>query len=349
MTVLERRALPILQRVDAETVHRLALAAAKIHLLPRPGPISSTRLRTHVAGLDLPNPVGLAAGIDKSATAVAPLLQTGIGFLEAGAVTPLPQTGNPKPRLFRLVPDRALINRMGFNNDGARKAATRLSRRPKSGILGLNLGANRSSRDPADDFAKVLEMCGPFVDFATINVSSPNSAGIRDLQRPAALGHAIARVSEVRRSLPRPIPVFVKVSPDLDDAAIATISDIVLDTDVAGVIATNTTTNRSDVSDPLARKAGGLSGRPLFPRSTRVLAQFHSCLGNRRPLIGVGGIATAGDAYAKIRAGASAVQLYSALAFQGFSLIGSIVSGLDGLLKRDGFSNVSEAVGADSI
>jgi len=343
--VAERLGLALLHRCDPEQAHGLSIAALKAGLVPLPGVTTSPRLRTTLAGLELPNPVGLAAGFDKNAQALAPLSRAGFGFLEVGAATPRPQPGNPRPRLFRLTEDAAVINRFGFNNDGMEAIAARLAKRPAGGIVGLNLGANKDSADRAGDFAQVLARCGPHVDFATVNVSSPNTEKLRDLQGKAALSALLAGVMETRAALPRPIPVFLKIAPDLGEAELAEIAEVALASGLDAIIATNTTLSRDGLKSPQAAEAGGLSGAPLFTKSTQVLARLSQLTEGRLPLVGVGGISSAEDAYAKIRAGASAVQLYSAMVYQGLSLVPRIVDGLERLLARDGFANVAEAVG----
>ena len=348
MTPLERFGLSALHRLDPETAHGLSLWALRAGLAPRPGPVTSARLRTRLAGLDLPNPVGLAAGYDKNAVALAPLARAGFGFLELGAVTPRPQPGNPRPRLFRLPRDGAVINRFGFNNDGMEAVGERLARRPRDAVIGLNLGANKDSPDRAEDFARVLAHCGAHLDFATVNVSSPNTEKLRDLQGAAALDGLLAGVMAARDTLPEPIPVFLKIAPDLGDAELVEIADVAARNRLAGIVATNTTLSRDGLQGPARAEAGGLSGRPLFAPSTRVLARLHHLTGGRMPLIGVGGVASAEDAYAKIRAGASAVQLYTAMVYHGLSRVGEIARGLDRLLARDGFATVAEAVGTSS-
>jgi dihydroorotate dehydrogenase len=345
MSLAERAGLALLHRLDPESAHDAALGALRLGLAPRPGPVTSPRLRTTLAGLDLPNPVGLAAGFDKNATALAPLARAGFGFIEAGAVTPRPQPGNPRPRLFRLREDRAVINRFGFNNDGMAAVAARLAKRPSDAVIGLNLGANKDSADRAADYAQVLALCGPHLDFATVNVSSPNTERLRELQGAEALERLLAGVVAARDGLARPLPVFLKIAPDLSDTELAEIADVAGRAGLDGIIATNTTLARDGLHDPARDAAGGLSGRPLFDRSTRVLARLARLTGDALPLIGVGGVATAEDAYAKIRAGASAVQLYSALTYDGLSLVGQIARGLDALLQRDGHATVAEAVG----
>jgi dihydroorotate dehydrogenase len=298
-----------------------------------------------LAGLDLPNPLGLAAGFDKNARAVGPLLAAGFGFVEVGAATPLPQPGNARPRVFRLPEDRAAINRLGFNNDGVEAIAARLAARPPKGVVGLNLGANKASADRAADFATVLAQAGPFVDFATVNVSSPNTERLRELQGRAALTGLLAGVMRANEALARPLPVFLKIAPDLTDADLADLAEVALTSGLAGIIATNTTLARDCLVSRHRDQAGGLSGEPLFARSTAVLAKLHAMTEGRLPLIGVGGVGSAEQAYAKIRAGASAVQLYTALVYGGLSLVHDIVTGLERLLARDGFAAVAEAVG----
>jgi dihydroorotate dehydrogenase len=345
MTVLERLALPLLHRLDPETAHGLAMAGLRLGLGPRGGAITSPRLRTRLGPLELPNPLGLAAGFDKNAVAVAPLLAAGFGFVEVGAATPLPQPGNPRPRLFRLAEHRAAINRFGFNNDGAAAIAARLAARPPGGVVGLNLGANKASPDRAADFARVLSVAGAYVDFATVNVSSPNTERLRELQGQEALAALLAGVMAANAALARPVPVFLKIAPDLGPDELSDVVEVALASGVAGIVATNTTLARDGLAHPRAAEAGGLSGRPLFAPSTRVLARVHALSGGRLPLIGVGGVDSAETAYAKIRAGASAVQLYTALVFDGLALVPRILEGLEALLARDGFASVAEAVG----
>lgn len=346
-TITEHAGLAALRCLDPETGHRIAIRALQLGLTPQPGPVTSPRLRTRLAGLDLPNPVGLAAGFDKNAEALVPLSRSGFGFIEVGAVTPRPQPGNPRPRLFRLARDRAAINRFGFNNDGMEAVAARLARRPKDAVIGLNLGANKDSPDRAGDYARVLERCGEWLDFATVNVSSPNTEKLRDLQGRDALGALLRGVMETRDRLTRPIPVFLKIAPDLTDAELQDIAEVARDTGLDAIIATNTTLDRTGLHGPHAGEKGGLSGAPLFEKSTRVLAKLSVMTDGAMPLIGVGGIGSAEDAYAKIRAGACAVQLYTALVYGGLSLAAGIARGLDRLLQRDGFANVAEAVGTD--
>lgn len=346
MSLIERLGIAALHRLDPEQAHALSLKALNTGLVPLPGPFTTPRLQTEIAGLALPNPVGLAAGYDKNATALAPLARAGFGFLEVGAATPRPQDGNPKPRLFRLNKDAAVINRFGFNNEGMEAIATRLAQRPQGTVIGLNLGANKDSLDRAADFATVLAHCAPHLDFATVNVSSPNTERLRDLQGKEALSALLNGVMDTRATLARPIPVFLKIAPDLTEPELAEIAEVAANSKIDAIIATNTTLSRDGLASYDRNQAGGLSGQPLFEKSTRVLAQLSALTDGKIPLIGVGGIGSAEQAYAKICAGASAVQLYSAMVYQGLSLITEITKGLDQLLARDGHTNISDAVGS---
>jgi len=347
VNTLERLGLPLLRRFDPERAHGLALAGLRTGLMPLPGPVTSPRLATELADLTLPNPVGLAAGFDKNADALPALMRAGFGFLEVGAATPRAQPGNPRPRLFRLSEDAAAINRFGFNNNGADAMARRLAARPKGIPVGLNLGANKDSEDRAADFAEVVRICGAQADFVTVNVSSPNTEKLRDLQGKAALTALLEGVLAARATLDKPVPVFLKIAPDLTENELVDISEVAMSVAVDGIIATNTTLAREGLKSAHANEAGGLSGAPLFERSTRVLAQLSAMTGRAMPLIGVGGVDSAEAAYAKIKAGARAVQLYTAMVYQGISLAADIARGLDRLLEQDGFSNVSEAVATD--
>ena len=338
---LDDLALTVLQQFDPERAHGLALTALNMGLGPSGGPVTSPRLRTTIAGIAMPNPVGLAAGFDKNATALAPLSRCGFGFIEVGAATPRPQPGNAKPRLFRLTQDQAAINRFGFNNDGMEAIAARL--KGHKGIVGLNLGANKDSGDRAGDFAQVLAACGDHIDFATVNVSSPNTEKLRDLQGKAALAALLAGVVATNDALKRPVPVFLKIAPDLSLDEVAEVAEVANASGIAGIIATNTTLDRNDLHGPHKAEAGGLSGQPLFEKSTRVLAHLAGL--TALPIIGVGGVGSAQQAYDKIRAGACAVQLYTALVYGGIRLAEDIAKGLDALLERDGFANVADAVG----
>ena len=345
MSLYEALGMRALRLVDPEAAHGLALKALKLGLVPSAGVLTSPRLKTSLAGMELPNPLGLAAGFDKNAEVLHPLAKSGFGFVEVGAITPRAQPGNPKPRLFRLTEDKAAINRFGFNNHGMDAAAAKLAARPKTGVIGLNLGANKDSDDRASDFAKVLAKCGPYLDFATVNVSSPNTEKLRDLQGKAALSGLLVGVMEVREGLDRKIPVFLKIAPDLSKSEIAEIAKVAIGNGISGIIATNTTLSRDGLKSPHRGEMGGLSGAPVFEKSTRVLAQLSKLTDGKLPLIGVGGVSNAKEAYTKIKAGASALQLYTALVYGGMGLVKDIVTRLDTLLEKDGFANVSEAVG----
>ena len=346
MSGLERFGLKLLHLVDPEQAHGLALKFLRSGIAGGTGPVSSPRLATRVAGLDLPNPVGIAAGFDKNAIAVDAALRTGFGFCEIGAVTPRPQAGNPKPRLFRLTEDRAAINRFGFNNDGMDAIHANLVAQSRAGVVGVNLGANKDTADKADDYVKVLTRFHADVTFATINVSSPNTEKLRDLQGRAALDALLTRVIEARDAL-GPLPVFLKIAPDLEPGDITDIAEVAMAQGVDAIVATNTTLARDGLKSAQAAQAGGLSGAPLFERSTWVLRQLYRATQGQIPLIGVGGIATPEQAYAKIRAGASAVQLYTAMVYEGIGLGARIATGLDALLARDGFATIAEAVGTE--
>ncbi|OWY14832.1 dihydroorotate dehydrogenase (quinone) [Thioclava sp. F34-6] len=343
--MIERAGLAVFHKIDPEKAHGLSLRALRMGLAPLPGPITSPRLKTDLAGMSLLNPVGLAAGFDKNAEAVPQLMRAGFGFIEVGAATPRAQEGNLPPRLWRLPADRAAINRFGFNNQGMEPITERLAKRPQGIPVGLNLGANKDAADRAKDFATVLAHAGPHIDFATVNVSSPNTEKLRDLQGKAALSALLAGVIETRDGLARRIPVFLKIAPDLSAEELAEIAEVALESGIDGIIATNTTLSREGLTSPNPSDQGGMSGAPLFEKSTRVLAQLSRHTAGALPLIGVGGVGSAEQAYEKIRAGASAVQLYTAMVFSGLSLAADIVRGLDALLERDGFASVSEAIG----
>ena len=345
MSWAETLGLRALRSLDPERAHGAALTALKLGLAKKNNAPASDILRCEIAGLQLSNPLGLAAGFDKNAEALAPLAKAGFGFLEVGAATPRPQAGNAKPRLFRLAEDRAVINRFGFNNEGSETIAERLKRRPKDVVIGLNLGANKNSADRATDYSKVLVHCAPTLDFASVNVSSPNTERLRDLQGKVALNSLLKGVLATRSCLPRPIPVFLKIAPDLSTSELEGVAEVAMAVGIDGIIATNTTLSRDGLQNPQRTEKGGLSGAPLFERSTRVLAQISALTDGTIPLIGVGGISSAEDAYAKIRAGATAIQLYSALVYSGLSLVQEITSGLEKLLVRDGYSSVAAAVG----
>lgn len=339
--------MPLLRGLDAERAHVLALAALRAGLAGRAAPGEDPRLETTVLGLRFRNPIGLAAGFDKDAAAVLPLLRLGFGFVEAGTVTPRPQAGNPRPRLFRLPEDQAVINRMGFNNAGLDSFLARLRDlpRPLPGVLGANVGVNKDGADPERDYPMLCRAVAPLADYVTINVSSPNTPGLRDLQGEARL-LAILRAVDPP-SLGR--PVLVKLAPDLADDALPALVEACCDAGVAGLILSNTTIARPDgLRSPHRAEAGGLSGAPLFARATAMLRVAHRLARGRLVLVGAGGVRTAEDAYAKIRAGASLVQLYTGFAFAGPALPARLARGLSELLARDGFARVADAVGTEA-
>ncbi len=344
---------PMIRLLDPEAAHGLTLRALRAGLVRVWSAPDEPVLATRVWGLDFANPVGLAAGFDKDAAVVGPALDLGFGFVEIGTVTPRPQAGNPKPRIFRLPEDRAVINRLGFNNEGAAAAVESLEHWREAevpGILGVNVGKNRDSEDAARDYAAVAGALGRLADYVVINVSSPNTPGLRALQGRDALEPLVAGVREaLDRALPEgPPPLLVKIAPDLAAEDLAQVAGLALDGAVDGIVATNTTVARPDgLAGQHRGEAGGLSGRPLFELSTQVLAETWRLTEGRVPLIGVGGVSGGAEAYAKIRAGASLVQLYTALVYEGPELVGRIKGELAALLRRDGFSSVADAVGAD--
>mgnify|MGYP002784839255 CR=1 FL=1 len=333
--------------LDPEAAHRATVRLMASPFAPRFHVRSDPMLRIRIAGIDFPNPLGLAAGFDKNAEVPDAMLRLGFGFVEIGGVTPLPQPGNDRPRVFRLVEDDAVINRYGFNNDGLEVIAARLRGRRRRGVVGANLGANKDSKDRIEDYVTGVRGLEGIADFYTVNISSPNTPGLRALQDKASLTGLLKRVIAARDGLKTKAPVFLKVAPDLADADKADIASAVRDEKVDALIVSNTTIARdAALRSPHRGEKGGLSGRPLFAPSTALLREFHEALKGRTPLIGVGGVFSAEDAYAKIRAGASLVQLYTALIYKGPALVADIVERLPKLLKRDGFDALAEAVGA---
>lgn len=338
----------VLHVLDPEDAHGLAVKALKAGLGPR-GPKDDPILAVEVAGLRLPNCIGLAAGFDKNAEAPDAMLRAGFGFVECGAVTPLPQAGNPRPRLFRLTEDGGVINRMGFNNRGLDAFAARLKSRRRDGIVGVNIGANKDAEDRIGDYVTVLQRLWADADYFTVNISSPNTPGLRALQDAAALDELLERVGAAAGPLrdAQPRPVFLKVAPDLADADIEQITEATVRHGLDGLIVGNTTLTRPPtLSSPQAQQAGGLSGAPLKSLSTDVLRRFSAASAGRVALIGAGGVASGADAYDKIRAGACAIQLYSALVFGGPGLVVRIKRDLAARLRADGFTTVAQAVGA---
>jgi dihydroorotate dehydrogenase len=340
----------MLRWLPPEAAHRATLALLSLAqpLLAQPA-ADDPRLSIFALGRLFPNPLGLAAGFDKDAEVPAAMLKLGFGFVECGTLTPRPQTGNPRPRLFRLKEDRAVVNRMGFNNRGAAQAADRLTHRQRNGIVGINIGANKDSVDRAADYEAAFSLLAPFADYVTINVSSPNTPGLRGLQTRDELTHLLARLTAARTRAGLTTRLVLKIAPDLDLSALDDIADVALASGIEGLIVTNTTVARP--STLLSRErveAGGLSGVPLFEPSTAILREMRKRVGANLVLIGAGGVASGRDAYTKIRAGASLVQLYTALAFDGPGLLGRIKRDLCACLVADGFKSVSAAVGIDA-
>jgi dihydroorotate dehydrogenase len=340
-----------LRTIDAEDAHRLAVRGLAMGLGPRARADALPNLRTTFAGLDLLNPIGLAAGFDKNAQACDALLSAGFGFVEAGTVTPLPQAGNPRPRLFRLTEDHGVINRMGFNNQGLDAFAARLARRRRVGVVGANVGANKESADRVEDYVAGMARVWRDASYITANISSPNTPGLRGLQERGALEELLGRLNVKRAALTRTHgrrPLFLKVAPDLDDIAVRDIAELARTYGLDALIVSNTTIARPDfLKSAMKAEAGGLSGRPLFASSTQILRAFAEALDGAVPLIGAGGVESGATALAKIKAGASAVQLYSAMALEGPGLVARIARELSALLTAEGFASVSKAVGVD--
>ncbi|MDP3659326.1 quinone-dependent dihydroorotate dehydrogenase [Phenylobacterium sp.] len=342
MSGLHDAAARALHVLDPEDAHRMALLGLRAGLGPVGG-ADDPILATDLGGLAVGNCVGLAPGFDKDAQVFAPMLRAGFGFVECGTVTPQPQVGNPRPRLFRLTEDRAVINRMGFNNRGLDAFAARLAQR--RGPVGANIGANKDAEDRIGDYVTGLTRLWCLASYFTINISSPNTPGLRALQTKAALEELLGRLAERRDALPAAgkVPMFLKVAPDLEDGEVETIVETSVAQGLAGIVVSNTTVTRPALASRFAGEAGGLSGAPLCELSTRMLAAFAQAAGDRLTLVGAGGVASGADAYAKIRAGARAVQLYSALVFEGPGLVERIKRDLAQRLRADGFQSVAEA------
>ncbi len=343
-------ALPLLRRLPPETAHLLTLRALRSGLVPRRARPDPPSLAITLWGRHFPNPVGLAAGFDKNAEVPDRMLRFGFGFVECGTLTPRPQSGNPRPRLFRLEEDEALINRLGFNNDGIAAAAARLAaRRRADGIVGANIGKNRETADDIADYVRGVTALAPLVDYLVVNVSSPNTPGLRELQRKSAVTALIERLMAARASVApeNPPPLLLKIAPDLTPEDRVDLAQAALATGIDGLVVANTTVARPpSLASPQAHEPGGLSGRPLFAPSTALTAEMYRLTQGRLPIVGVGGIASGADAYAKIRAGASLVQLYTALVYHGPGLVQRIKRELAALLARDGFATLAQAVGA---
>jgi dihydroorotate dehydrogenase len=349
----ERLARPLLAALDPEEAHRLTIAMLKFAPLPRAGE-DDRRLGVRAFGLNFPNPVGMAAGFDKNAEVPDALLRLGFGYVEVGTTTPHPQPGNPRPRVFRLEADEAVINRLGFNSQGADRVLRRLAwRAHKGGIVGVNIGANKHSPDRIADYVRLIEHFAPVASYVTVNVSSPNTPGLRDLQQASVLGDLLARVIEARERAARnagPTPLLLKIAPDLSLNELDDIVGVARACRVDGMIVGNTTVGRPPSLREMerAKETGGLSGRPLFPLSTRMLAECFVRVENVFPLIGVGGIDSGGAALAKIRAGATLLELYSALVFRGLGLIGEIKAALIAAIARERREGLGDIVGADA-
>lgn len=344
-------ARPVLRFIEPERAHRLTIMALKMGLGPGQRKADPASLGVDLFGLHFPNPVGIAAGFDKNGEVPDAMLAMGMGFAEVGTVTPRPQSGNPRPRIFRLERERAVINRLGFNNEGHEALKRRLeARRPPdgstSGIVGVNIGANKDAADRIADYEAGIAAFEGLASYFTVNISSPNTPGLRALQGKGELEALIARVLKVRKTC---VPILLKIAPDLTAPELADIAAVALDMRLDGLIVSNTTIRREGlVSGPHAHEAGGLSGRPLFDLSTQVLRDVYRLTNGKIPMIGVGGIASGADAYAKIRCGASLVQLYSALTYEGPALVARLKRDLASALARDGFARVADAVGIDA-
>jgi len=352
MSLMHELGTVLLRKLPAENAHKLTIKALGGGLGPKFRASISSNLAINVGGLNLPNPIGLAAGFDKDCEVSTPMLAAGFGFVECGTVTPLPQHGNSKPRLFRLVEDKAVINRMGFNNAGLNKFKNNLEKRKlKNGLVGANLGANKNSKNRVEDYAIGLKSLWGLSDYFTINISSPNTPGLRDLQNENAMEELLGRVSEVRAQLAggKPsYPIFLKVAPDLGLGEIERIVEQSRSYGINAIIVSNTTVARpSSLKSKYKIEKGGLSGQPLFDLSTEILRQFYAAAKGKIDLIGVGGVSNGLQAYEKIRAGASAVQIYSALVYEGPGLVNAINTDLLLRLKADGFKSIAEAVGKD--
>ena len=341
--MLYRLIRPALFLLDPERAHGLALAALKLG--PQGAPPAPGALATHLAGIAFANPLGMAAGFDKDGEVPDALLGRGFGSVEVGSITPRAQGGNPQPRLFRLAEDEGVINRMGFNNHGHAAAVARLAGRARRGVLGVNVGANKDAADRVADYLAGIRAFAPLADYLTVNISSPNTPGLRDLQGDRELAELLGAIAAERQAVDP--PVFLKVAPDLDADAPGRIVEAVVKHGLAGIIIGNTTISRPPLRSRHAGEAGGLSGAPLKSLALAQLRAFRRVAGAAVPLIGAGGIATADDAWERIRAGASLVQLYSAMVYHGPDIARAITTGLEALLRRDGFATIADAVGSE--
>ncbi|RWP70835.1 quinone-dependent dihydroorotate dehydrogenase [Mesorhizobium sp.] len=344
MSVLDRLGQRLLFAFDPEAAHGLSIAALKCGLPVAGRPVRDDRLKVSICGIDFPNPLGMAAGYDKNAEVTDALLGLGFGFAEVGTITPLPQAGNPKPRIFRLTSDEAVINRLGFNNEGHEAAEKRLAaRKGRAGIVGVNIGANKDSADRVGDYERGVVRFAPYATYLTVNISSPNTPGLRNMQARQQLGELLSRVMAARAAAAAQPPVFLKIAPDLVEAELEDIAAEVTDKAIDGIIVSNTTIARPDLrSAEFAGEAGGLSGKPLFERSTIVLAKMRELLGPDRAIIGVGGVSTAETALEKVRAGADLVQLYTGMIYAGPSLPGRILSGMIRFVEKERLKSVRD-------
>jgi dihydroorotate dehydrogenase len=338
----------LLHALDPEHAHELAVKSLKLGLYPRAPGVDDRRLAQTLWGLNFGNPLGMAAGFDKDARVYAPLIAMGFGFVEVGTLTPKPQTGNPSPRIFRSVADGAIINRLGFNNEGQDAALSRMSAR-RTSVVGVNIGAGKDSEDRIGDYVAGIARMSPVADYLTINISSPNTPGLRDLQAPDALAALLTRVQDARASAGKRPPLLVKLAPDIADADLPAIVGVIRAHGVDGIVVSNTTLSRHGLKDAsFATETGGLSGRPLFARATRMLARVYQLSEGKLPLIGVGGIDSGAAALAKIKAGASLLQLYTGLVFEGLKLIGSVKQALVEAMKDAKAESLAPLIGRDA-
>ena len=348
-------ARPLLFTIAPETAHNLTIKALKLGLIPAGKTVRDESLAQTLFGLDFPNPVGLSAGFDKQAEVIGPMFKMGFGFVETGTVTPLPQEGNPKPRVFRDPKNEAVINRMGFPGAGMEdykaNIETFLSGKRPPGVIGINIGMNKTQTEPVKDYALLIKTLAPMADYLTINISSPNTPGLRDLQKREPLLELLGAVKEERKKACRghPPPLLIKLAPDLDEEQQQELAETILEAEIEGIILTNTTLDRPEhLPETFRAEKGGLSGQPLTQKSTQVIKNFYQLTGGKIPLIGVGGISSGQDAYDKIKAGATLVQLYTALVFKGPTIANHINKELITLLKQDGHTHISQAIGQDA-
>ncbi len=345
MSMLDAVGMPLLRLLDAETAHGLAITALKTGVAGSSKAPTDSKLQVDAFGMSFPNPVGLAAGFDKDAEVPDAILGLGFGFTEVGTVTPLPQPGNPTPRMFRLSEDRAVINRLGFNNKGHQAALSRLKGRAQRGIVGVNIGANKDSVDKIADYEQGVKTFAALASYLTVNVSSPNTPGLRGLQDRGALEELLGRVVAARKQADAQPPILLKIAPDLDDEALQDIAEVVLGAQIDGVIVSNTTISRPPLKSPDRDEQGGLSGAPLFSLSTQILAKFYLATAGKVPLVGVGGVESGSAAWEKLRAGATLVQIYSGMVYEGPRLARKIGHHLSQQLERSGFNSLSDVTG----